>query len=145
MGESKDPGQGAGSCGGGEGSARRPGEGAPGEEVKVQVGDGFTGVGTLVDDEAKALGQVELFGQFPGDQQEVSEEGLVGRIGLADAGNGFAGDQEKMEGSLGADIVQSHAMFILVGKSAGNLSGHDFFKKSHGFRQRGGKGGCWGF
>lgn len=35
-----------------EGSTRRPCEGATGEEVDMKVGNGFAGVGTIIDDNA---------------------------------------------------------------------------------------------
>lgn len=39
-------------------STRGPGELAAGEEVDVKVGDGFAGVGAVVDDEAEAAGEL---------------------------------------------------------------------------------------
>lgn len=41
--------------------ARRPGERATGEEVDVQVGDGFSAVGAVVHYEAEAVSELEFF------------------------------------------------------------------------------------
>jgi hypothetical protein len=41
--------------------AWRPGERATGEEVDVQVGDGFSAVGAVVHHEAEAVSELEFF------------------------------------------------------------------------------------
>ena len=58
--------------------ARRPSHLPPGQQMYVQMRDGFARVRTVVDYEAEALGEPEFFRDEVGDVDEVTEQGLVG-------------------------------------------------------------------
>lgn len=109
----------------GERSARGPGELAAAEEVDVQMRDGFAAVGAVVDDEAVALGEIEVAGDARGDEEEVAEEGLLGAGGVGEARNGFLGDDEDVDWRLGADVVKGVAELVLVGGRAGDFAVDD--------------------
>ena len=56
-----------------------------GEEVDVEVGDAFAGVGAVVDHQTVTAGEVEFFREHTGGHEEVAELGLIRRDGFADA------------------------------------------------------------
>jgi hypothetical protein len=58
---------------------------APGQQVNMDVGDGFAGVRAAVDDEAEAIGEAEFFCDDTGGHDQVPEDRLIGSSGLADA------------------------------------------------------------
>ncbi len=109
----------------GWGLARGPGHGAAAEEVDVEVGDGFAAVGAVVHHEAEAVIEVELVGDFGGDEEEVADEGLVGGGGLGEAGDGFFGDDEDVDGGLGVDVAKGVADIVLINGGAGDFAVND--------------------
>ena len=113
-------------------SAGGPGEGAAAEDVAVEMGDGFAGVGAVVDDEAVAgLCEAEFGGDFGGFEQEVAEGFFVLGFGGGDVGDGFFGDDEDVDRRFGRDVAKGDDEIVLVNDVRGNLAGDDFFKESH--------------
>jgi len=110
------------------GSTRGPGELAAAEEVDVQVGDGFAAMGTVVDHDAVARGEFEIAGDLGGNEEEVTEEGLVLGQGFADAGDQLFGNDQHMHRGLGLHIVDRDAVLILVRDLGGDFSVDDFLE-----------------
>lgn len=100
----------------------------------MEVGDGFAGVGAVVDDEAEAAGEVEFFGDDAGGDEEVAELGFVGGRGFADAGYQFFGDNEEVDGGLGLDVVDDDAAVVLVFDLRGDFAVDDFLEE--GFHRK---------
>ncbi len=117
------------------GSTRRPGELAFREEVDVQVGDGFAGVGAVVDHEAVAAGELEFLRELAGDDEEVTELRFIGRRGFADARDGLFRDDEEVDGRLWLDVVDDDAAVVFVFDLRGDFAVDDFLEE--GFRHGG--------
>ena len=124
----------------GEESAGGPGELALGEEVDVEVGDAFAGVGAVVDDKTEAALEVEFFRDDAGGDEEVAECVLVGGRGFADARDDFFRDDEEVDGRGGLDIVDHNAAVVLVLDLRGDFAGDAFLKESFG-HEKGADGG----
>jgi hypothetical protein len=109
----------------------------------VEVGNGFTAVGAVVDDETKAAGEVEFPGENAGGEKEVAEERLVGGDGFANARNGLLRDDQQVNGSLGLDVVQDEAEVVLVFDLGGNFAVDDALEEGlrHGGEFTGENGG----
>ena len=60
----------------------------------MKVWDGLAGVRAVIHDQTEAFGERKFLSHDAGGEQEVAEEGLVGRGGFADAGNRFFRDDE---------------------------------------------------
>ena len=95
----------------------------------MEVGDGLSAVGAVVDDDAEAVFEVELAGEFCGGEEEVAEGGLVFGGGVADARNGFAGDDQEVCGRLRVDVAERYAEVVLVFELAGDVPVHDFLEE----------------
>ncbi len=95
----------------------------------MEVGDGFAGVGTVIDDEAKPMGEVEFLRDGAGDEEEVTEDRLVRRRGFADARYHLFGHNQKVHGRLRLNVVKHHAVLVLVFDAGGNFAGDDFFEE----------------
>jgi hypothetical protein len=103
--------------------------------VDVQVRHGFAGVRAVVSDEAESFDKLEFFGDGACHEQEVAKEGLVGGGGLADARDGFFGDDEQVDGRGGLDVVDDNAVLVLVLDAGGNFAGDNALEKGgHGER-----------
>jgi tetratricopeptide (TPR) repeat protein len=63
---------------------------------------------------AKAAGEFEFLGENAGREQQMAEERLVGGDGFAHAGNELFWNDQKMDRSLGLDVVQDDAEVVLV-------------------------------
>ena len=103
--------------------------------MDVEVRNGFTSVGAVVDDETKAAGEVEFPGENAGSEKQVAEERLIGGGGFADAGNKFFRDDEQVNRSLGLDVVQDDAEVVLVLDLGGDFAVDDTLED--GFRHGG--------
>jgi hypothetical protein len=101
----------------------------------VKVGDGFAGVGAVVDDETKTAGELELFGDRAGGDQEVTEDGLLVGGGVADAGDDGLGDDQQVDRGLGGDVVDDDATVVLVFDLGGDFAVDDSLEKGlrHGY------------
>ena len=104
----------------------------------MEVRNGFTAVGAVVDDETKAAGEVEFPGENAGGEKEVAEERLVGGDGFANARNGLLRDDQQVNGSLGLDVVQDEAEVVLVFDLGGNFAVDDALEEGlrHGGKLR---------
>jgi hypothetical protein len=95
----------------------------------VKVGDGFAGVGAVVDDEAKTAGELELFGDLAGGEEEVSENGLMIGRGVADAGDDDLWDDQQVDRCLGGYVVDDDATVVLVFDLGGDFAVDDSLEK----------------
>ena len=91
----------------------------------MEVGDGFTGVGAVVDYQAEATGEVEFFGDHARCHEEVAEEGGVGWRGVGCARDDALGHDEEVERRLGLDVVNDDAFVVLMLDFRWNLSVDD--------------------
>lgn len=119
-------------------SAGRPGHFAAAENVKVQVRDGFAGVGPVIEDEAESVFEAELFGDFTGFEEQMSKDGVVTYFGFSDARDGFFGNDEDMHRRLGFDIVESDHPVVFVNDGGRDFARDDFFKQRFAHVQNGG-------
>ena len=100
----------------------------------MQVGDGFSSVAPVVDDETEAFGNfvhAEFAGNFSGSEEEGSEMSLVFRGGFTDAEDDFFGDDQDMDRSLRGDVAEGEGLVIFVNDVRRDLSGDDFFEEGH--------------
>ena len=91
----------------------------------MEMRDGFAAVGAVVDHEAKAAGEVEFLGENAGGEKEVAEKRLVGGGGFTHAGTEFFWNDQKMDRSLGLDVVQDDAEVVLVLDLGGDFTVDD--------------------
>lgn len=93
--------------------------------MDVEMGNGFSALFAVVDDEAETVADSELAGRLTSHEQKVPEEGLEIGGGFADAREGMLGDDEQMNGSLRIYIVKNDALIVLMFDIGGNLSVDD--------------------
>ena len=117
-------------------SARWPRHLALGEEVDVEVGDGFAGVGTVVDHKAEAGGEMEFLCDEMRDVEQVAEHGLVGGGGFRNSRNQFFRDDQQVDRGLRLDVVQDYAEVVFVFDLGGNLAINDALEDSLGHGRR---------
>ena len=92
----------------------------------MEMGDGFSAVGAVVDDEAVAAGvQFQLAGDFLGGGEKVAEDGVVFRGDSGVAGVVLFGDEEDMNGGLGGDIAEGEDLIVLVEDVGGKFAVDD--------------------
>lgn len=102
------------------------------EEVDVKMGNRFTAVGTVVDDEAVACGSyVFAAGDLGGCKEKVAEEALIIGLRGSDAGDGFFGDDEDVDRGLRGDVAKGEALVVFEDDVGGDFAGDDFFEKGH--------------
>ena len=104
--------------------------GASAEEVEVEVFDGLAAVGAGVDDEAVALGEVLLAGDFGGGLQELAEERGVGGFAVGHGGDVVFGDDEDVSGGLGVDVREGEGLVVFVEAGYGDGAGGDFAEEA---------------
>ena len=73
------------------------------------MGDRFAAMGTVVDHEAEAGGEVEFFRDGLRGQQEVAEQGLILGGGFVDAHDELLGENEDVHRGRGLDVVNREA------------------------------------
>ena len=96
----------------------------------MEVGDGFASMSSVVDDDAEAIfGIAFLSRDLSRLEHEVPEEGLVSRLRKSDAGDGFFGDEKKVDRSLGGDITKAERQVIFIDDVGRDFAGDDFFKE----------------
>lgn len=84
------------------------------QKVKMEMGDGFSAVGAVVDDEAiPGLVKLELAGDFLGGGKEMAKNGMMFRGDGGMAGMVLLGDEEDMNGGLRGDIAEGEDVIIL--------------------------------
>ena len=75
--------------------------------MHVEVGDGFSAVGTVVDHDAVAVLTKSLLPRGGGGGgEECSKEGAIGRICFVETRNAALRDNKKMDGCLGSDVAK---------------------------------------
>ena len=112
--------------------AWRPVELAAGEEVNVEMGDGLAGIGSVVDHEAEAFGEIELFRDDAGREDQVAEcDLIVGSRGL-DARDDFFRNDQQVDRRLRLDVVDDDAVFVLVLDLGGDFAIDDFLEDGFG-------------
>ncbi len=97
--------------------------------MNMEVRDGFAGVRSVIHDQAKPMGELKFFCDRAGDEQEMTQDGLVGGRRFTDARYHFLGHNQKMHGCLRLNVVQYHAVFILMFNAGGNFASDDFFEE----------------
>jgi len=101
--------------------------------MNVQVGHRLAGVRAVVHHEPEAVRELELARDIAGDEQEMSEHGLVFSGCFRDSRNHFFRDNQQVNGCLRLDIMQRDAVLVLVFDSRGDFAVDDFLKESfHG-------------
>ena len=101
----------------------------------MKVGDGFSTIGAIIDDEAIAgFFELALAGNALGGDEEMSEEGMIlGRNGAV-AGVMFFRDEKNVNGGLGGKITEGEDVIILVKNIGRNLAVDDAFEDGFGHR-----------
>jgi hypothetical protein len=112
--------------------AGRPGHVACAEEVEVEVLDGLAAVGAGVDDDAVAVGEVLLAGDFGGGGEELAEERGVGGGGVGERGDVLFGDDEDVDGGLGVDVREGEDVVVLIEASDGDGAGGNLAEEAGG-------------
>ena len=95
----------------------------------MEVRDGFAAVGTVVDDEAVAVGKTGLLGDFRRLQQQMAEHRVVGGRGIGDAGDGLARHDENVRGCLWVEVAEGEDVLVFVNQVRRNLLRGDAFKE----------------
>ena len=109
----------------------------------MQMGHGFAGIGSVVEDEPEAaLCQAKLPGDFGGFQHEMTEQGVIFRFGFGDAGDGPFGDDQHVLGGLRLDILKGDDLVVFVNDRSRDFAGDDLFKQgfAHDIFPFGGQG-----
>ena len=99
----------------------------------MQVRHGFPAVPAMVEHEPiTVFSQTQRRSDVSGFQEQVAEQGLVARLGGADASNRFLGHQQDVHGRLRIDVMKRQDEVVFVGDLRRNLAGGDFLEKRHG-------------
>jgi hypothetical protein len=102
----------------------------------VEMGHGFAGIGTVVDDESEAARDTKFFGDYASREQQVAEDGFVGGCGFADAGDDGFRDDEEVDGGGGGDVVDHDAAVVLVFDLGGDFAVDDALEEGLGHWER---------
>ena len=94
----------------------------------MQVRDGFSGVGAVVDHEPEAAGEVEFFCDEAGGEEQVAEDSLVCGGGCLYARNKFFRNDQQVNGRLRLKVVQDDAKVVLVLDIRGDFAIDDALK-----------------
>ena len=101
----------------------------------MKVGDGFSTIGAIIDDEAIAgFVELALAGNALGGDEEMSEEGMILGGNGAVAGVMFFRDEKDVDGGLGGEITEGEDVIILVKNIGRNLAVDDAFEDGFGHR-----------
>ena len=99
------------------------------EKVQVEVGHGFSAVPAIVDHDPEAVFTHSLLlGDNTYAGEEVAEEILVGRVGLADPDDQLFRNKEQVHRSLGRDITETQALVVLVDDVGRDLPVYNLLK-----------------
>ena len=106
--------------------------------MDMQVIDRLATIRAGVDNGPEAVGQTELFGDFAGDDEQVSQEDgvSIGRIGQGT--NGTLGDDQNVRGGLRVKVTKRERLFVFVDDVGRDLSIYDLLENGHqrrGLRQ----------
>jgi len=99
----------------------------------MEMGDGFSAVGSVVDDKAVAgLIELELAGDFLGGGKEMAKDGMIFRGDSGVAGVVLFGNQQDVDGGLGGDIAEGEDVIILIDDVGFGLTVDDPFEDCFG-------------
>src|SRR5689334_9740706 len=90
---------------------------------------GFARVWTVVDDKTVASFEPSLFGNFSRFEQQVTKHLMIFRLGFSDTGNRFFWNNQDMDWSFRANVLERENEIVLVNDLRRNLASDDFFKK----------------
>jgi hypothetical protein len=121
------------------GSTRWPVQLAAAKQMNMEVGNGFTTVLSIIDDNAKAIFKVQFPCDLPGLEKEMPECRLIFSAGFPNTWNGLAWNNEQVGGCLWIDVTEGDTEVVLILDLAGNLAGHDFLKESFSHWSKGGR------
>ena len=123
----------------GGGLAGRPGEGAPSEDMEMEVEDGLAAVLSDIGDHSVS-GLFEPFGpsDVSCDPHQVAEEAGVG--GGREALGGFLRDHKYVDGSLRCDVSKRERAFVLIHDVRRDFTFDDLGEEGHVFPDVGGGG-----
>ena len=101
----------------------------------MKVGDCFSTIGPVIDDEAiSCFFELALAGNPLGGDEEMSEEGMIlGRNGAV-AGMMFFRDEKDVDGGLGGEITEGEDVIILVEDIGRDFAVDDAFEDGFGHR-----------
>ena len=94
------------------------------------MGDALARVRAVVDDEAEAVGELELFREEMGDEEKMAYYDLIRGGHLADPRDEFLRHDDQVNGRLRLDVVEDDAEFVLVLDLRRDFAVDDFLEKS---------------
>jgi hypothetical protein len=95
----------------------------------MEVWDGLAAVRAVVDHDAESAFRAALVsGDLRGGEEQVTEDGLVFRGCITNAGDDVLGDDEDVDGCLRGNVAEGEAMFVAVDHIGGDLTVADFLK-----------------
>src|SRR5262245_28120559 len=104
--------------------------------MHVQVRYGLAGLLLAVDDKPVAVGKAELFGELGGDEVQMADHLAVFGGDVIRSADLLLGDNQHMNGCLGADIVEGEAKVVLVNDLGGDLLADDLEEKIVGHHDK---------
>ena len=104
---------------------------APAQNVHVQMRDGFTGVGAIVDDEAIAgVRDAKRFGDFASLEQQMAEHFVVFGLGVGDARNGLAWANQDVSRRASLDVAKGKNEIVFIDDLGRDFASGDFLEES---------------
>jgi hypothetical protein len=95
--------------------------------------DGLAAVGTGVDDDSKAFGQLFSTGNFRSGTHEVTEQGTIILAAIGKRADVLARSDEHVDRGCRMNVGKGITLVVLVDGGGGNASVNDFAKKAaHG-------------
>ncbi len=103
----------------------------------MEVGDGFTGVGAVVDDEAEpALSESKVLRDLGGFQEQMTEDPRIVGVGSEDAGDRFSGDDQDVDGGFGVGVMEGHDLVVFIDDLRRDIMINNFLEKCFAHRAR---------
>jgi hypothetical protein len=96
----------------------------------MEMIDGLAAVFARVDDDAVALGEIFLAGDFCRSPEQVSEKRGVMRPGFGERDDVFARHNQDVDRSFGPDISEGVAFVVLKNRRGGDASFNDFAEEA---------------
>ncbi len=94
----------------------------------MEMGDAFTTVGAVVDDDAVAGGEAIFLRQSRGDEEEMAEDLLVAGVGLTDSRDYFFRNHEDVDWRLWIEVVNGDTEVVFMFNLRRNFPIDDSFK-----------------
>ena len=117
-------------------SAWRPLELAAAQDVEMDVKDGLTGTGPIIEDQTETVNEAEIGGKSCPGAHHPANKLFVLRLKEGRSGNMFFGDDQKMDRRLRCDIPEGQDVIIFIELVHRDIPGNYFTKKTvcvHGF------------